>query len=136
MPPVNSRYSNWIFRPLLTGVYLLLFALQLNGRFYLIANFFVYSANVFAKHDHGMLAPEKSGHALVFYRGTTSQKAHLSLDKRYHGQSFLYTFGGHSMAPPCNLCSRPLFGLFTSPPVLRSISVHLLRGPPSAIYSI
>jgi len=136
MTPVKHRYSNWTFRSLLIAAYLLLFVSQLNGRFYLIANFYVYGSGISAMAAHATSTRVRSEHTPMMCRETRAQKPHLSLDKRYHGQSFLYTFSHSLIGPLCCLNGRSLYGFFSDQPVLQDRSAALLRGPPCTGYSI
>ena len=92
MTLVRRKYKNRTIKLLLVAVYLFLFAVQINGRFYAVANFYVYEGgqpvtavktaqDIPGKPQH----PGKAVHFLAF-KANPSNKFHLSLDKRYQGK--------------------------------------------------
>ena len=85
MTPVKTRYRNGLYKLLLLTVYLFLFAVRLNGRFYAVANFYVYGNSQVNKATVAVpLSPD--GKAGKTYKTTPQDRSHLSLDKRFHGR--------------------------------------------------
>ena len=84
MTPVKRRYRNGLCKLLLLTVYLFLFAVQLNGRFYAVANFYVYGNSQVNKAT--VVHPSADGKAGKSYKTTPQDRSHLSLDKRFHGR--------------------------------------------------
>jgi len=85
MTPVKRQYKNGLCKLLLLTVYLFFFAVQLSGRFYAIANFYVYGNSQVNKATTVMhLAPD--GKAGTRYKLAQQDRSHLSLDKRFQGR--------------------------------------------------
>ncbi|HTI08601.1 MAG TPA: hypothetical protein VL832_08595 [Puia sp.] len=139
MTLVKRKYKNRTVKFLLMAVYLFLFAAQINGRFYAVANFYVYGGGqpaTAAKVTHD--SPEKPQHPgkavhLLVFKANHSNRSHLSLDKRYQGK---YPFQVTSFSP--------LQALLTYADIRRKYTVcdqaiksfdptiTSLRGPPCA----
>jgi len=85
MTPVKRQYKNGLCKLLLLTVYLFFFAVQLSGRFYAIANFYVYGNSQVNKATAAVpVSPD--GRAVKGYKTTRQDRSHLSLDKRFQGR--------------------------------------------------
>ena len=136
----KRRYKNWTSKFLLVTVYLFLFAVQINGRFYAVANFYVYGgeqpdAAVKASRD----IPGKTQHPVgktvhyIAFKSNHSNKFHLSLDKRYQGK---YPFQVITFSPLEAILAyaeiRRKYAVCDQAIKSFDRSVTSLRGPPCA----
>lgn len=121
MNPVINSYRKWTFKSLLIAVYLLFFVAHLNGRFYSVANFYVYGKT------------QKMGVARVnSVASPYHERVHLSLDKRYYyQQSIKADFEVYELPIMLDVIERPVFyPRFSEPIVAVFSSCRCLRGPP------
>lgn len=95
---------------LLTG-YLVFFGAQFNGKYYAVANFFVY------KHGNASVKTTQSSHALA-YHINAQRPSHLSIDKRFSFRAAI----------------KPRFPEFT-PPAPSYIIISRKALPPPVVYS-
>ena len=124
MTPTNKRYRNWTFKSLLIAVYFFLFAVQVNCRFYSIANFYVYA--------HCQAGTVKN--AIVHAEAKALPRFHLSLDKRYslrHGVKGLACRVQPAISPDRVLIRGSYFS-FDEALVPAEPGTLSLRGPPCA----
>jgi len=127
----NGKYKDHLFKPLLVAVYVFLFVAQLNSRYYSIANFFVYESAAHLSSSGDLPAQTGRAHMPSVCKESRPGNSHLSLDKRFYGKSFLYTFYHHyHLRVPCHTLHAPVNGVFAEPLIVRDRKVLLLRGPP------
>ncbi|HVU58416.1 MAG TPA: hypothetical protein VHD83_25320 [Puia sp.] len=106
-------------------------AAQVNSRYYSVANFYVYDPGGHVSHD------QLGKNALVISRETRPRKGHLSVDKRFFGNSFIYIPYDDLVTPP--LCYEEVTytqDLVSCLPVAYDGRNKFLRGPPSDANSI
>jgi hypothetical protein len=129
-PRVKYQGRKSIARLLLLGGYLIFFSTQFNGKYYDVANFFVYKrGNAVVKTP-----PIKRGvdHGLV-YHDNTQRPAHLSIDKRFSFKSAFKPARVEGTAPV--LAYVIITRKALPPPVIYStpdLQTNALRGPPTA----
>jgi hypothetical protein len=124
MTPSIRQYKHWIVKSLLVVVYFFLFAAHLNGRYYSIANFFVYGKSA-VKADRGHVTQlDNAQH----------RPAHLSLDKRWHGEDMIRAGVCEDgfLIVPVGMAVATRYAYFPEG-ALQSLSfARCLRGPPFA----
>ena len=117
---------------LITG-HLILFSTQFNGRYYKVANFFVYSNNGNPEAGFSSAATHlQKAQRLVEYRQNTHASSHLSIDKRFKfGNAIKPVFVGHLQRPSFVLLQKKVPA---AAPVFPSsdLPTNALRGPPCA----
>jgi len=109
---------------LLTG-YLIFFSSQFNGKYYAVANFFVY------KHGNTSVKTTQGSHTLA-YQVNAQRPAHLSLDKRFSFRTAIKPLFTEfaPLVPSYIIVSRKAL----PPPVVYStpdLPTNALRGPPT-----
>jgi len=115
-------------RTLLLAGYLILFSTQFTGKYYAIANFFVYKPGTTVKLIAGQ---QSTAHALI-YRDNTKRPAHLGIDKRFSYKTAIQpVFTDHqSLVPSYIIVTRKAL----PPPAVYStpdLPTNSLRGPPT-----
>jgi hypothetical protein len=130
---VNKRYHKLAFKSLLSVTYFFLFAVQFTGKFYTIANFFVYNGSngqhASAANPSGNIPPDCQS---FVHTKSLPDGLHLSLDKRYHaGHLELASFGQPGLTQVYTEVRKkcyPTFSFCVSP----NLTNASLRGPPDA----
>jgi len=129
-----------IGRSLLLAGYFFLFAGQFNGRYFTIANFYVYSGSPVAGYHAGIVsrpsqpavvnkAAAQHGIAL---RDNSQRPAHLGIDKRYGFKQGIRV--PQVRAPEVEYAAIVKIRLYTQTPACHFIDlpVNAQRGPPRA----
>jgi len=112
---------------LLTG-YLIFFATQFTGRYYAIANFFVYKTGTTVT----LTADQHSPVHGQIYRDNTRHPAHLGIDKRFSYKTAIQpVFPGHQAPVPSYIIitrkALPPPAVYATP----DLPTNSLRGPPT-----
>jgi hypothetical protein len=131
---------------LLLAGYFILFASQFNGRYYSVANFYVYNAtaangNVEVPLNNVKPAPaaltNQAAHQGITQKGarfSVNQKrpSHLGIDKRFRLRAGIRVPQIRAPGLPCYTLARPRF--YSSLPVYSTsdLPTNALRGPPCA----
>ncbi|HMH24781.1 MAG TPA: hypothetical protein VK563_23560 [Puia sp.] len=137
---MKKKYNELAFRFLLFVLYFFLFAIQLTGKFYTIANFYVYQEGPSAQQAY-MTRPAfsdhvfqvRSLHAQSVYERALPHHQHLSLDKRFQpSEAVEPSFGFPGLAQRYRSSDLILFSTcpFSASPDLLTSG---LRGPPDRV---
>jgi hypothetical protein len=119
-------------RYLLLCSYLFLFATQLNGRFYSVANFFVYG-NTIASSTHTVHSDLRHNDKSTVYQRTTRRSSHLSLDKRFQIEPAVKAALPNFILVPTELViEREYHTALKVYPSSTDLPPNALRGPPCA----
>lgn len=135
MSPAKRRHRNLIIKPLLTVSYLLFFAIQLNSRYFSIANFFNYSGK-----PSSTIASERSSapggiiaHRRVYKTSTQGAGTHLGIDKRFDSKDIVKTIFFCDQPVPSYTLVRGKFYMPDQDIIISADHPILtLRGPPCA----
>ncbi|HEY4108520.1 hypothetical protein [Puia sp.] len=125
-PRVKYHHRKRTARCLLLTGYLFFFAIQFNGKYYDVANFFVY------KHDAAKtnLTAQKTTHALA-YRLNPQRPAHLSIDKRFPYKTTIQSISTtYRVLVPCYII---ITRKALPPPIFYAtpdLPTNSFRGPP------
>jgi hypothetical protein len=134
MTPAKRRHRNLVIKPLLTVSYLLFFAIQLNSRYFSIANFFSYSGK--SANTISSEVPAATGgmtaHTRIYKNSTHGAGTHLAIDKRFDSKDIVRTVLFCYQTIPSYTVVRSKF--YTTAPEIISADppILTLRGPPCA----
>jgi hypothetical protein len=133
MTPVR-RYMKFSAKPLVAIIYLLLFSIQFNSRYFSIASYFDYagSSKIKTASASHVLAAGRSEHAAV-YSSNIPNKAHLGIDKRYQGKRIIAICPSLFRLQLAEYQESCIVFCSTDPEIVSVDSVITsLRGPPCA----
>ncbi len=149
MTPVK-KYRVFLSKTLLVASYVLLFATQVNYRFYNIANFFEYHHNTrLTGSGNGLLTaggsddrlaavdgekfPSGAGKAMTVQTNPDTRKAaHLGLDKRYAAKHFITLPSIDAPAVASQEMIERKYALLLKVYSTSDLPTNALRGPPVA----
>jgi hypothetical protein len=131
MIPVK-KYRVFLSKTLLVASYVLLFATQVNYKFYNIANFFEYHNNSVRAAGVGEKLPSGDKAAALQINPDSRNAAHLGLDKRYAAKHFitLPSIDAPAVASP-EVIERK-YALLLKVYSSSDLPTNALRGPPVA----
>jgi hypothetical protein len=129
-PNIKYQRRKNAARFLLLAGYLVFFATQFNGKYYAVANFFVYKTGLTAKAALNHQSANTNGLA---FHAPTQRPAHLTIDKRFSYKGTIQPLFMDHEAPV------PTYIIITRkalpPPVVYStpdLPTNCFRGPPTA----
>jgi hypothetical protein len=138
-----KKYRVFLSKTLLVAGYILLFATQVNNRFYDIANFFEYHHNtrLMAGGGNGHLTAGGGNDRLTAVGGKaaavqtypdTRNAAHLGLDKRYAAKHFITLPSIDAPAVASHEVIERKYALLLKVYSTCDLPTNALRGPPVA----
>jgi hypothetical protein len=131
MTPVQ-KYRAFLSKTLLVASYMLLFATQVNNRFYSIANFFEYHNNTLLTAGGGEKLPSGDKAAALKISMDTRNAAHLGLDKRYAAKHFITLPSIDAPSVASHEVIERKYALLLKVCSNSDLPTNALRGPPVA----
>jgi len=137
-----KRYRVFLSKTLLVAGYILLFATQVNNRFYSIANFFEYHHNSRLTTAGGEKFPSgnesrngdkgRDKTAALQINPGTRNAAHLGLDKRYSAKHFISLPSINAPVVASHEVIERKYALLLKVYSTSDLPTNALRGPPVA----